>query len=142
MTKAPKPASIAGEATLDEAALDALMAEALLTVTPAKGTFDAEAVIGAVTGLGPHFRDPVDPTIFVLSTDNALLTEFEARRKADPEAMLPPSLRIAVAAAEVVVGRSAFEEDGPMTRAFLSWITAAYPCRIVNDEGADPLARP
>ena len=121
----------------DASALEGLVAETLLTLTPAKGGFDIAAVVAAVTGLGPHFRDPVDPAIYVVSANAEMLATFEARRKANAEAMLPPALRIAVEPGQVVVGRSAFEADEPMARAFLTWITEAYPCRIKNDEGTD-----
>jgi hypothetical protein len=121
----------------DAAALVGLVAETLLTLTPAQGGFDAAAVAAAVEGPGPHFRDPVDPAIYVVSANAEMLATFEARRKANAEAMLPPALRIAVEPGRVVVGRSAFGPDEPMARAFLAWITGAYRCRIVNDEGTD-----
>lgn len=118
-----------------DARLEALVAEPMLVLTPRKGGFDAAQVEAAVAALGLHFRDPVDQAIHVLSTDQALLTEFEARRRADPEARLPPTLLISVQPGQVAVARSAFEEDLPMARQFLGWLTGAYKCRIVNEDG-------
>ena len=117
--------------------MDVLLRQAVLDFTPVKGGFDPDLVARSIADLGVHFRDPVDPRIYVVTSDAALAQEFEARRKADPEAALPPTLRISVSPERIFVGPSAFEEEAPLTRTFITWLTSTYECRISNDEGVD-----
>jgi hypothetical protein len=115
--------------------VDTLLDEEFLEFTPVSGTFDMDAVARESTKVGFWFRDESDPTRFVVTADEELRDEFQRRRREDPESAFPFVLLIRATPERIVVSPSTFEEEKPMTRAFIEWLLATYSCRIKNEYG-------
>lgn len=122
--------------------MEALLAEEFLAFTPLSGTFDVAAVEREIARLGFWFRDEADPTRFVVTNDQELRDEFQRRRREDPDSPFPYVLLIRLTPERIVVTPSTFNDEKPMTRAFVTWLLATYPSRISNYYGLDltPLA--
>ena len=117
------------------ALVDTLLDEEFLEFTPKTGGFDMEAVVKEIAELGFSFRDEADPERFVVTADEELRDEFQRRRREDPESPFPYVLLIRVTRERIVVSPSTFEDEKPMTRRFVEWMLATYPCHVRNEYG-------
>jgi hypothetical protein len=115
--------------------VDTLLDEEFLAFTPETGVFDMEAVAQEITKLGFWFRDESDPARFVVTADEESRDEFQRRRREDPESPFPYVLLINAAPERIIVSPSTFDDEKPMTRAFIEWLRATYPCQIKNEYG-------
>ncbi len=123
--------------------MNVLLAQETLSIAPASGVFDVDAVAKTIAGLGFSFRDEADPSRFVISSDAKPRETFAARRRADPSSPFPYVLLVTVTPGEMIVSPVA---DHPGLRAlsekFLTWVTSTYQCKIDNEFGTDVATLP
>ena len=122
--------------------LDQMIDEEELRFEPIDGTFDAERIAIFVEALGPCFRDPVMPGLFVLAPDAATRDQLLQRRHDHPEIPPPFTLLIEVAPASVLVFPVNSGALAGMSRTALDWLTATWPCRITNGHGTQVAVAP
>lgn len=115
--------------------LDQMIDEEELRLEPTDGAFDPERIATFVEALGPGFRDPVIPGLFVLASDAATRDQLLQRRHDHPDIPPPFTLLIEVAADSVLVLPVNNGALAGMSRAALDWLTATWSCRITNGHG-------
>lgn len=117
---------------------DDLLTEENLTFTPLSGSFDVEAIMAFVSGLGYAYRDEQVPNAFALFTAAEYRDECRDMRRQDPTSSFPYVPAVTVKPQEVVFYPVASQEDlRGLSIQFLKWMLENCQCRIENDCGAD-----
>jgi hypothetical protein len=109
----------------------------VLYIWPRQGEFDVDSIGKFIDRLGYSFRDPLVPDVFLV-TEAEEAREFALRyRREQPEKGFPYVLKIKVTPGKVTIHQLASPEEVELSRQFVVWLLAQYPCRVEDDYGTD-----
>ncbi|HVB67620.1 MAG TPA: hypothetical protein VNE67_07165 [Acetobacteraceae bacterium] len=116
--------------------MDRLLAQDMLTFSPASGQFDLGDLTDAVAEMQFAYQDEARPERFVLAPDAESRDKLAADRRANPAGPFPMLLNVELHPDSVIVWPVTYDPKlRALSQSLIEWMLTTHACTVENDFG-------